>query len=1055
MAWGANTLKPTPSPAVNNPAQVAPHLTVSTQATPSENNQVSTGEKTGLANSRWAVDSSGNLPTQMASTSTSLTLTTSTNAEFSTHNTTSTDPLAQHPSKDQTPLDNKCDPASPPLREQLTKITKNSEKTMIGKARIFNYTRADQLLTLQLEQQGITVLTEEVSDEAAWIMSARSLAIIYQASKDSSKWTIQFQFPGFAQRFYDVILVPRKARGIPIQTLNPFKNSLISPENGASPPKISAPGPAAQHTYSSPSRNVSSYYEAQYTPSALSRNASSNHENDTRASIGTHHDDMNEVGGIENLIDVRDTPHVLEEMRTLEFLNKLTENMGEDFLVLALSELTEQGGNVLKQISNIVVLGNGSPATSLSANDILASSQYVEASSKLLGAWLDGSSMFKEFPDVWTLRFVEDKAPRILKRAVDERSALESTRVVAESEKQDEKIVGSENAQVNNQHLSDRTLTSTNENQKLSESESKAMTDQSVSPRTHVIGHKSYLIDDLLCFRDNGIGPQIDTLSKDILHLFPSGAASKEKPLIKTTRTGVPIAGGLSEPISTSGVAIHPFTRDSQQLMTRPVENHERAEGESNLDAHVWNTPSTEIAEPVVTKEEIVFLPDIASKASKEPSVLVLRKIVPELIQTDEKKDAHVEVQEIITQEPFIENSTSKDNFTTPSKDVTDTSSANKVTHSQGLSRGRHVPTNSEWERLTVTFSELSVETHKSETATVPRANATSHKENYSGPAEAQPAVDGSKDSVNTIAENAVPALPISLKVESSSKEIKTTTSAEHTHLIGARDLPKSSPSNPRVGLSGSRWANPGVLPAPVARSSSGTPVRPTAPEFRPNPISPVQYSAPTPNGHHRSITSVSAQENSVNRPYSDESVPELKKGVHNSKWANVEVPITSSSRTSYSPVVSASTALTHSHMAQTEVLASYATVLDIDLNTGLSRPVTGPVIRIGTVSMKAMVPTQGSLASQENANWQFLAHSNMHHHHSSSGSSMKSPKGTGSTYEPLGVSDFAASSQPRSALSPIRQDKNAAQVQARAQARLNASLSERSDIAVNHNPWY
>jgi hypothetical protein len=584
--------------------------------------------------------------------------------------------------------------------------------------------------------------------------------------------------------------------------------------------------------------------------------------------------DMTEVAGFEPLLSFGND----EPERVPDFVKAFLD-MDDTELVQTTFDLLEKKpeGSILDQLSNIVAKDNIPPASQLSGSEILSSSKYQEAAENLVGGRFCYSETFAMLPDMISIHYTTEKSRKILEKAVAQRerqNAVETSLVSQSSQaiKQLEDRQSDSQPQVdivNGYGLEQPTTTNTTDISK------------------GVPSRLAYSAEDLLSLRSNAAKFRSDLVSNEVAHhvvRYSAGKPTNPAIIIGKTKNGLPIVAGRNNVArqsprgNTGGPEFKPATTVGAWQAycvakpgaepTTPIETphnkptfHERPKSQFNAD-------STQA--PTVQK-----VPTSNSSGTSAPV-----NIEPVMSPGKLPHASHTQETDMALWGALL--TSVRDKEQEPSR-IRALSNNSKPPAPQVSPKGtRHIPTNSDCDRLVKSFEGLHLSTDLKDQPSIPKPQLTAGSEAIRG--DSQPPTKKQPPSAFPLALNekiqktlrlplnmsprpksstatAQPLSPTEIQVFTNSIQFNTSGIIQFNPAsIAAKPVsaPEVTPENLKTGQVSSGAQSTTLLP-PIQPSLPEPPVKVESPEIKLSSIRPpfpgmAQPAHPTPEVESKNV---------------------------------------------------------------------------------------------------------------------------------------------------------------------------------------------------------
>jgi hypothetical protein len=293
------------------------------------------------------------------------------------------------------------------------KVTKDNGPVQFGSVRL-----VESQTGLRFEIKiGDVIVSEKLSDSVTFVASSSNLT--FRAAVGSPTYVITFQLPYEPKGFQDTWLLRTKNTSHSCQDqrgLAPKSHGTTSMENRTSHSRpLDTPTTAHANSENDSVAPPQSALE-QFCP--------------TNRISSKLFQDLSTIDGGERLISFDDEevqPNKPEEQLP-SALQDLLEYCDEDLVDGAFSHLNNSPeGSFLDQIARIV----GGPMSDAALDsDLLSSPRMLSAAGELVGAFLTHSDIFQCLPDVFVVKFIKDKSRKVLEKAVAQRDAAQSTKLI-------------------------------------------------------------------------------------------------------------------------------------------------------------------------------------------------------------------------------------------------------------------------------------------------------------------------------------------------------------------------------------------------------------------------------------------------------------------------------------------------------------------------------------------------------------------------------------------------------------------------------------------------
>jgi hypothetical protein len=419
--------------------------------------------------------------------------------------------------------------------------------------------------------------------------------------------------------------------------------------------------------------------------------------------------DMTEVAGFEPLIsfdndELEPRPPWVQQFLDLDD-TELVQTTFDYF-----QKLPE--GSFLDQLSNIVDKDNVPPASQLTGAEILSSQNYQEAAENLVGGRLCHSETFAQLPDMVSIHYTTEKARKILKKAValHESQSVNTNLVTCQSSqviKQDWNEDG--DSQYHNQTANSDRL------------EQSSMTKTSVNLKANA-SRITYSAKDLLGLQKHAAEFNIDMVSREVARLIKPAeltTALEFRPInpanvVGPTRNSFPIVAGRG---NLAGPDFKPTTTVGAWQAYSAAESgvEPSIPNETQQDVPTLNERRKSQANPISIQQEAVLRASSSNNSKTSAPV----KNEPVLSSGKPADPSQAQGTDMVLWGALLTSVKSKKQD--PSR-IRALSNSAKPQTPQVSSRGsRHVPTNSDCDRLAKTFEGLNLSHEPKEQPSTPK----------------------------------------------------------------------------------------------------------------------------------------------------------------------------------------------------------------------------------------------------------------------------------------------------------------------------------------------
>ena len=655
------------------------------------------------------------------------------------------------------------------LRECQVQIAKGGATPIRGAARLVkNNPQEDRYFTIELDvgDDNKNVLKEEVHDgdlftcESTIIKYRARRSVDGTAPKPTATWTIKFQMPFLSWGFYNPVASNPNARNRHTQPdSNTTPESDVEPVATQNPPALPteksdsvdknlecASVEATKHTPASnevlqadhPSKLLLAPSDADVRSTAVSvgsrRLSISNsslifqQEPETRSTspqrapspewaimrpiedsslaglLDKYHpggsdrissqawSEMLEAGGLEPLVSLG---HDEPETETIHPMIQALLSMDDTQLIQdTLDYLENQSeGSFLHQLSVMVAKENIPPATELTGEEILSIPQYQEATENLVGGRLCHSETFSMMPDIVTIGYTIEKARKILMKAVADRDSQNTSECGAASQFTSVSTRAETGLSIS-QHCAEPVTLQVFEQPKNVDLDSYSKAD----------GLRiTYTAEKLLSLRQHASRFKSELISKEVAqYIIPQPAEVKQANTIGTTKNGIPIVAGRDHFPRTRGNTNNPTFKPATTVGAwqeySAAESGDSTELSRNIAVNASEVSSVQSREPPSSK---LFAEKIPATHNPKTTAAIKK----DLVMSPPKPANPVQIQEtdmalwgaVLT---TVHNNKNEERLRAMSNSKPQT----PLVSSRG---SKHVPTNSECDRLAKTFEGL------------------------------------------------------------------------------------------------------------------------------------------------------------------------------------------------------------------------------------------------------------------------------------------------------------------------------------------------------------